>query len=255
MAEHFFEGIPYYLQIKEDLRRRIVSAEISSGARIPGEMELARSYGVSRPTVRQAIQALVQDGLLVRSKGRGTFVRTPPAVDSAEMFTLFGDGGGVDNDGWSRAVEVRRAAASGGVPAALGLPPGSEVFEISLRYLRRGEPVALRRLSVPPHVMPDLAERLRTEPLGAVLGALGLAGGTALQTFQAAKCSAWEAALLGLDPGEPVTVWTGVLYGLGAEARAHVETVFRGDRIAFTIRQGRPVVRDVADGAGGGSGA
>jgi GntR family transcriptional regulator len=252
MEHDFVEGIPFYYQIKNDLTRRILAGEFGGGDQLPGEVELAAAYGVSRPTVRQAIQVLVQDGLVVRRKGKGTFVQLATFVDNAEMFSLFTDQAtGADATEWSEVVEVHPARPDAHVAAALGLDRDAAVFEIAIRYQRGGAPLALRTLSVPAWTMPDLPARLATRSIATVMAELDLSGGSALQTFRATGASASEARQLTLAVGAPVMVWSGVLYAPDAVARAHVLTVFRGDRITFAIRQGRPVVATVGDRAGG----
>ncbi len=66
-----------YLQVKEDIEKRISDGEYRSGQRIPSERTLCTQFNMSRMTVRQAINELVKEGKLYREKGRGTFVSSP----------------------------------------------------------------------------------------------------------------------------------------------------------------------------------
>jgi GntR family transcriptional regulator len=70
-------GIPLYYQIKELIRENIDSGEWKSGDKIPNELDMANSFKVSRSTIRQAILDLVNEGILTRKKGVGTFVAMP----------------------------------------------------------------------------------------------------------------------------------------------------------------------------------
>ena len=70
--------LPLYHQLAELLQERIRSGEYPAGVRIPSEPELARTYGIGRPTVRQATDVLVRRQLVERRRGSGTFVVEPP---------------------------------------------------------------------------------------------------------------------------------------------------------------------------------
>ncbi|MGB9640749.1 MAG: GntR family transcriptional regulator, partial [Anaerolineales bacterium] len=68
------EGVPLYVKIREVLRTEIINGNLKRGQKIPSEDELAARYGVSRMTVRQGILDLIDEGLLYRRQGLGTFV-------------------------------------------------------------------------------------------------------------------------------------------------------------------------------------
>ncbi len=70
-------NIPLHKKIRQDILNKIETNEYSENQLIPTELELAEIYGVSRPTIRQAIQALVNEGYLEKRKRRGTIVRKP----------------------------------------------------------------------------------------------------------------------------------------------------------------------------------
>lgn len=80
-------GIPYYIQISDELRSNIQIEKWQEGEKIPTEMELCEIYHVSRITIRKAIDELVKDSLLVRKRAKGTFVKKSE-VDSSNYFTL-----------------------------------------------------------------------------------------------------------------------------------------------------------------------
>jgi GntR family transcriptional regulator len=79
---------PLYFQLAELLRGRIRRGELPAGSSIPSEHELSASFGLGRPTVRQATELLVREGLLERRRGAGTFVR--PLQPKVDLFTLEG---------------------------------------------------------------------------------------------------------------------------------------------------------------------
>ena len=100
---------PAWAQIEAQLAERIESGGLQAGERLPPERELARSLGVSRMTVRQALDTLARRGLVDRGVGRGTFVRTH--VSRIE----------------GHVVEVAGERVVVAVPEGSGLRPGSRV--------------------------------------------------------------------------------------------------------------------------------
>ena len=75
-------AVPLYVQLEQILHTRITSGEWAPNQRIPSENELNRIYGLSRMTVRGVLTKLVNDGLLLRVPGKGTYV-APPKIDAA----------------------------------------------------------------------------------------------------------------------------------------------------------------------------
>jgi len=84
-------GIPLYVQLRELLRSRILKGEWGKNDALPTEDVLANSFRVSRATVRQALAELVQEGLIVRRAGLGTFPRPPKMMLRMERFLSFSD--------------------------------------------------------------------------------------------------------------------------------------------------------------------
>ena len=94
---------PIYLQLREIVRNKIDEGEYAPGTAIPSENELAALYGINRITVRSAVDALVNEGLLRRVQGKGVFV-----VGSKMEQSLEGYGGFVSSLSKSKtAVSVR----------------------------------------------------------------------------------------------------------------------------------------------------
>jgi len=144
---------PPYRQIAAALREAINLGRLSSGDRLPSESELVERYGVARMTVRQAIQELKTEGLVVSEHGRGVFVRSVPVVRrlASERFARRHRKRGkaafsveAEKVGYTAAVDrikVEEAPATGAVAERLGLKPGDPVVVRDRRYLANGEPV------------------------------------------------------------------------------------------------------------------
>lgn len=188
-----------YLELREALQRQIDSGALAPGQPLPGERELAERHGVSRVTVRKAIEGLVADGLLVQKQGSGTFVGTRIERPFSHL-TSFSD------ELRARGLEPRTETLSGeSGPAtpdeamALNLAPGARV--IRLRRLRFGgdQPLALERSTLPAFALAN-ARSVR-DSLYAALDRRGLRPCRALQRLRAVAFDAESARLLGVKAG------------------------------------------------------
>jgi GntR family transcriptional regulator len=125
-------GIPRYLQIAEALRSRIQEATWPGGGRIPSEHALCAEFRVSRPTVRQALDLLVEEGLLSRQPGRGTFTsplgslpRNLRVIGSVEDMIALG------NETWFKPLGREIVQPPGPVARALQLDPAERAARIT----------------------------------------------------------------------------------------------------------------------------
>ncbi|GHT17194.1 transcriptional regulator [Bacteroidia bacterium] len=82
-------AVPFYLQIEQQLRKLILTPEYKKGKMLPNEIDLSKQLGISRGTLRQAINKLVFEGLLVRKKGVGTLVADLSIVTKAHNWLSF----------------------------------------------------------------------------------------------------------------------------------------------------------------------
>ncbi|MCM3443126.1 GntR family transcriptional regulator [Metabacillus halosaccharovorans] len=235
-------NIPLYYQIKQDLLRKIEGGTYEVGEQLPSEHQLMELYGVSRPTVRQAIVELVQEGILVRGRGKGTFVSQPLITSNAQVFTTFADimqATGVHQE--AKLIETKRIKACEKIAEELKLSPGEEVYEIIRLRIGNKEPLVIRTTQISSKLCPGLIEEdLETNTLYAILQEkYGITPAGAVQSFQAVKASEFEANLLNIEIGEPLMLWKGIVYTQDKTPIERVKALYRGDRFSFTIRQGR----------------
>ncbi|MBP3542482.1 MAG: GntR family transcriptional regulator [Clostridia bacterium] len=135
---------PLYMQLMTRLKNDIEAGVYPAGARIPSEQVLCDTYGVSRVTVRKAMLDLVQEGLLIRRQGKGTFVADEKIrrdLSAITSFTLACAQRG--HQAGSRFISVQTDDASSEDCARLELPEGSRLIEITRLRLCDGEPVML----------------------------------------------------------------------------------------------------------------
>src|SRR5258708_24381297 len=113
--------IPLYFQIAENLKEAIEAGTIAPGQRLDNELELAEQLGVSRPTVRQAIQRLVQQGLVVRRRGLRTVVVAPRLLRPVALTSLYHDLAPAQPAPPTPLLSLEEVAASDALPPAPSL--------------------------------------------------------------------------------------------------------------------------------------
>ena len=227
----------------EDVRRRLLEqirrGAVPPGERLGGERDLARALGVSRSTVRQALAALEDDGVVRRVPGRGggTFVRQQkverdlshvvgvPALLRAQGMTA-----------GSRIVGTGLAAAGEETAAALGLDPGDYVFDVVRIRLADGAPISLEHVRLPAAAFPGLLEL----PLGGSLYELlaeryATAPGESVERIEVVAADEGRAAVLAVPPGAPLLSVTRTTKDAAGRPFEHSHDLFRADRTAITV--------------------
>lgn len=234
-------AVPLYLQIKEELRAAIEAGTLRPLERIPSEFELAERNSVSRMTARKAIDHLVNDGIVFRQPGKGTFVAEPKL--SHGLSTQLSFSASMARLGHAVTTEVINAVvvrAPAHVARMLNLPGGAATV-----YLRRlrvvgGMPAALHA-SYLPGLFGAILDQDLTGSLSEAMAAVGAQVATARDTVEAVNASEDEAGLLGVAPGAALVLVEGVAYSAGGEPLRYTEALYRGDRFRFAVASDGPV--------------
>jgi GntR family histidine utilization transcriptional repressor len=149
-----------YEQVKQYIRNTIESGERRAGDRIPSELDLVESLGVSRMTVNRALRELTHEGLLTRVSGVGTFVAETKPQSTLLMIAHIGDEIRSRGHEYSyRTVLSQREVAPVNVSNALGLAPGASVFHVICVHRENGLPVQLEDRYVNPAIAPDFIDQ------------------------------------------------------------------------------------------------
>jgi len=199
--------VPLYTQIKEALRAKIIDGTYVAHQQLPSESEMIHAFGVSRITVRQAINDLQKEGLLFKVHGKGTFVAMPNV--SQELTHLQGFGEAMHRLGhetFSEVFGLKMVKGSGIVCAKLAIDEGAAVTEIRrVRYLNR-EPVSIDYSWVRHEVGSRLSEKnLREKDLFSLLeNALRQPLHSADVEIDATSASAEIATRLKVAAGSPI---------------------------------------------------
>ncbi|WP_287185058.1 histidine utilization repressor [Paraburkholderia sp.] len=149
-----------YEQVKRHIRDTIESGARQPGDRIPSELDLVASLGVSRMTVNRALRELTSEGLLTRVSGVGTFVAETKPQSTLLMIAHIGDEiRSRGHDYTCDTLLTQRETAPAGVSNALGLAPGASVFHVICVHRENGLPVQLEDRYVNPATAPDFIQQ------------------------------------------------------------------------------------------------
>ena len=191
-----------YVVVRDHLLA-LVAQGLAPGTPVPSERELCESFGVSRMTVRQAIDTLVVDGVLERQQGRGTFV-APPKLDLQVRLTSFSEEmrrRGMEPGAVFLTAET--APADGAVAEALEIGVGDDVHHLRRLLTADSVPMAIEENWVPAGLLPDLLKGALPFSVYAELTERGLAPQWGEDMIEGRAATAEEAVLLGVTERAP----------------------------------------------------
>ena len=235
-----------YVQIAELLRGRIADGQYPLGSRIPTENELAQSLGVSRPTVRQALDLLAREGRLTRVKGSGTFVAQPKLVhESTSFVTGYREESRKKNRVLrTRVVCIQTEKAGEKVGDALRIRGDELVTRLvrirNLENLYSNAPVVYTTLYVPLKLFPEMPEMDFTDTsFYEALDARGLSVVHASRKLAVAMPPAEVAAGLEITIFEPTAFITSQGYTQNGQVVEYTESYYPASRSSFQIEINR----------------
>lgn len=224
--------VPLYHQLAEMIRESIADGTLPPGSRLENEVILAERLGLSRPTMRQALQELVDKGLLVRRRGVGTQVVHPNVNRSLALTSLHEDLARSGRVSSTRVLDYDEAPAPVKLAEALGIAPDTPVVTMRRLRLADGEPLAILTNHLPAATAPT-REQLEAEGLYEVMRARGVQFRVARQSIGARLATAGEARLLDERPRAALVTMHRTAYD-GAGAVIEVgDHVYRASRYVF----------------------
>jgi len=228
-------SVPLYSQLARSIEELIASGGIAPGERLENEVRLADRLGVSRPTMRQAIQHLVDKGLLVRKRGVGTQVVHSRTRRQDELSSLYDDLADSRRDPRTRVLSFGRVPAPEVVAAALRVEPGSEVTAVERIRLAGEQPLALLRNYLAPGLRGITGEGLAATGLYRLLRENGVRLRVAEQTVGARSATAGEARLLDDRRGAPLLTMTRVAYDQAGRPIEYGDHLYRAGLYSFEL--------------------
>ena len=157
---NFESDIPLYVQIKNYIREKIETGELKKGDKIPPEELLCEKFNVSKITVIRALRDLVNEGIIFRKQGKGSFVKEPDYKEDLNKLANF-----KNIDTWShgkaehKILEWHVIKPSKEIRNRMKLTKKGRALEIVRLRLFKGEPVAFERTYIPDHLIPSLEEK------------------------------------------------------------------------------------------------
>jgi GntR family transcriptional regulator len=225
-----------YLGVRDSVLGMIES--LPTGDAIPSERELSARFGVSRMTVRRALDELEQEGYLVRRQGASSVTARPKIAQRMTILSFTEDMRRRGLSASSRLLSARVEPSGPRLANRLRLEPGAPILRIGRLRLADAEPMAIEWLHVPQGLVPGLdPEELRVGSFYEILlerFSIRIAGGS--QTVEATVLDRSDARLLDAPPYGPALFVERCTWTTSGQPIEFVQSTYRGDRYQFEIR-------------------
>ena len=236
-------SIPYYLQLAEALREEIGRQKTPNQVyQLPSENELAAFQGITRATVRRALDVLERGGWIYRQKGVGSFAAARRVEH--ELTQLVSTTEDMRERGWSlttKLVSIEQMPASPRVAGALEIPIDTPCYKLCRVRQVDGKPISVQTPYLPVALCTDLEKNDLTRSLYRLLETrYGLRLWTGREILRARCALPHEEELLGLASCTAVMAMERVTYAADGQAVEYLEAVWRGDRYDFKVSLSRP---------------
>lgn len=227
--------VPLYHQVATRLEQAIRDERIPAGARLENEIALGQRLGLSRPTIRRAIQTLVDKGLLVRRRGIGTQVVHGRIARDVELTSLYEDLQQTGQHPHTRVLSFAHETADDPIAATLGLTPGDPVLHIRRLRFTEDVPLAVLDNVLPAEFAGISTEELESRGLYQLLRARGVTMRVAKQRIGARAAVSAEAESLDIRRGAPVLTMERTAFDANGRAVEFGKHCYRPDLYSFEL--------------------
>lgn len=228
--------IPLYFQIAENLKRAIDDGTLKPGERLDNELDLTERLGVSRPTVRQAVQRLVEQGLVVRRRGLGTVVASPPILRSVALTSLYDDLVADQRQPATTVLAMSEIEADEELASVLSLPRGAAVFSVERLRLADETPLAVMHNCLPSGLLTSTsADALEKSGLYEILRRQGVQIHAGEQVIGARRATPREANLLQASRGATVLTMIRTVFDQDGRPVEYGRHAYLADRYSFKM--------------------
>lgn len=232
---------PFYLQLREVIRTKIEEGEYPPCTAIPSESELAQMYGINRQTASNAIDTLVQEGLLMSVPGKGVYVldnKMKRNLDELQGFTQTME---EDNRKPSFKIINRYVRPAGELYSDMfGINPDDEIYYVKRVCLADGEPVSLEEIFIPHYVVPKIEGiDLSLFSIYEIYRMYGIVLENAYQTLDIIRLDRNDARLLDIEDDSPVMFFQCKTYNETGRMVEFNRNYARGDKCTFEVHFGK----------------
>lgn len=225
--------IPLYFQVSQLIEQAILSGQLAPGDRLENEVSICERLGLSRPTVRRAIEELVGKGMLVRRRGLGTQVVHGQVTRGVELTSLYDDLVRAGKKPSTKILELKIVNATAQVAQQLGIGIGEEVVFLHRVRGSGKTPVAVMQNWLHPKYKALSKKELEQFGLYEWLRAKGTTIQVAKQKIGARRASAEEAELLDIDKNGPLLTMDRTAYDNTGIAIEYGHHCYRTDLYSF----------------------
>jgi DNA-binding GntR family transcriptional regulator len=227
--------VPLYHQVASAFELAIREGSLPPETKLENELALAKRYNLSRPTMRQAMDHLVRQGLVVRRRGVGTQVVGPQVRRNLRLSSLYNDLQDEGAEPETHVLSLETTSAGAELAETLRIPAGADVYHLIRLRLVDHRPLALMENWVPVTVADLSIPALQHDGLYNLMRKAGVDFRMAHQTVGAAAATAEHAAHLDVEPGSPLVRMERTALDSSGSTVEHGAHLYRADRYSFDI--------------------
>lgn len=227
--------VPLYFQISRSLEDAVDRGDLTPGERLPNEIEFAELLAISRPTMRRALDDLVEKGMLTRKQGVGTRVANAQVRRRVALTSLHDDLTAAGRQPGTQVLAFDAACVDRHAARALGLPGDEPVVHCERLRLADGRPLAILRNWLPARFNDITPADLETAGLYELLGRRNGRPAVARQRITALPAGAPEAKLLGVKRNAPLINMQRTAFDAAGHAVEFADNLYRADNYAIEV--------------------
>jgi GntR family transcriptional regulator len=238
-------NVPLYFQLEQIIKSKILMGELLAGEQIPTEKELCKTYQVSTITARQAVLNLVNEGLIVRRQGKGSFIREGlKDIKNIRTLQLRGDINDIIPEGLEtqkvKVLDIQKVLSPKKVANLLNIEEGQEVIQIRRTRSDHGIPVSYIKNFIPL----EIGEKIKKEdlciyPMMGILRnrlKIPLTGG--MQYVEAIIADYDIASALSISISSPILYLETIIFARQKKPVEFVQTFYRPDQFRYSVKLG-----------------